>query len=173
MNQEARSKKQEPGIKKLFLFHDSISYLLRTSARGFSLIEMTLSVVILTIIFGMTAPLYRTFMVRNDTDIAVSTLVMNFRRAQTLAQITDGDSEWGVHIATGSILIFKGTNFSVRDQGFDEVTDISAGIAISGLNNVVFSKQTGMPQSTGTTTLTSVTNEIRNITINQKGMVDY
>lgn len=143
------------------------------SLKGFTLLEMMLSVSILAIIFAMTGPLYRIFMVRNDLDVTVGSLVQNLRRAQMLSQVADGDSVWGVHTATGSILIFKGATYGARDQTFDENTDIPTSIVISGLTDVVFVKKTGVPQSTGTTTFTSVTNETRNVTINQKGMVDY
>lgn len=137
------------------------------------MLEVTLSISILVLIFGMSMPMYRIFMIRNDLDIATMTVVQDLRRAQTLSQITDGDSEWGVHIGIGSILIYKGLSYATRDTAFDEDTSISSSIIISGLNDITFTKQTGMPQSTGTTTLTSYANETRNITINQKGMVDY
>ena len=140
---------------------------------GFTLIEVALSLSMLLIIFTMTVPVYHKFMVRNDLDIAVMSLVENFRRAQVLSQITDGDSSWGVHVATGSILLYKGINYATRDQSYDEDTSVSSSIVFSGLNDVLFSKQTGLPQSIGTTTFTSTTNEVRNVTINQKGMVDY
>lgn len=141
--------------------------------RGFTLLEMMLSLSILGIIFAMTGPLYRVFMVRNDLDIVVSTMVQNIRRAQTLSQVADGDSEWGVHTATGSILLYKGSNYALRDEAFDENTEIPDNISVSGLVHITFEKKTGIPQSTGTTTFTSVTNETRHVTINQKGMVDY
>ncbi len=141
--------------------------------RGFTLLEIALSVSILGMIFGMSIPMYRIFSVRNDLDIAVSTLVQDYRRAQTLSVLADGDSMWGVHVATGSILIYKGSSYASRDQAFDENTEIPTSIVVSGLTNVSFTKQVGLPQSTGTTTFTSITNETRNVTINQKGMVDY
>ncbi len=137
------------------------------------MLEIALSVSILGMIFGMTIPMYRIFSVRNDLDIAVSTLVQDYRRAQMLSMIADGDSMWGVHVATGSILIYKGSSYVTRDESLDENTEIPTSIVVSGLTNVTFNKQTGLPQSTGTTTFTSITNEARNVTINQKGMVDY
>lgn len=145
----------------------------RAGFYGFTLVEIALSLSILLIIFTMTVPVYHRFMVRNDLDIAVMSLVENFRRAQVLSQITDGDSSWGVHVTTGSILLYKGINYAARDQSYDEDTSVSSSIVFSGLNDVLFSKQTGLPQSVGTTTFTSTTNEVRNVTINQKGMVDY
>jgi hypothetical protein len=47
------------------------------------------------------------------------------------------------------------------------------GISIAGLTDIVFGAFTGEPQTTGTTTLTSETNETRTITINAKGMVSF
>lgn len=143
------------------------------SFRGFTMLEVSLSLAILGIMFGIAMPMYRIFMIRNDLDLATMTLVSDLRRAQTLSQVTDGDSTWGVHVGVGSILIYKGANYATRDSAFDEDTSIPASITISGLNNITFTKQTGLPQSTGTTTLTSYSNETRHVTINQKGMVDY
>ncbi len=168
------SMEEKTGImKKLTKKICEANFLRLSLVRGFTMAEITLSLSILAMIFAMTMPMYRTFSIRNDMDIAVTTLVQDFRRAQMLSQITDGDSSWGVHVATGSILIYKGQSFGGRDQAFDEITEISTSISISGLNDVYFSKQAGLPQSTGTTTFTSINNEIRNVTINQKGMVDY
>lgn len=141
--------------------------------KGFTLVEMVLSIALLTLIVGMTLPAFRTFSIRNDLDIAVNQIVQNLYRAQTLSQIGDGDINWGVHMATGSILVYKGASFASRDMTYDEITDISPSIAITGVVDVTFSKFTGLPQTTGTTTLTSTANEIRNVTINAKGMVNY
>lgn len=137
------------------------------------MLEIALSIAILGIMFSVSMPMYHVFMVRNDLDIATMTLVQDLRRAQTLSQVAHGDSTWGVHIGVGSILIFKGVSYAARDISFDEDTSMPASITVSGLNNIMFTKLTGTPQSTGTTTLTSSANETRNITINEKGMVDY
>ena len=171
--QQTRDVRQEMRKCSIFSYLQPKVYSLKSDFRGFTMIEIALSLSILLIIFTMTIPAYNKFMVRNDTDIAVMSLVENFRRAQVLSQITDGDSSWGVHVATGSILLYKGINYATRDQAYDEDTSVSASIVFSGLNDVLFSKQTGMPQSVGTTTLTSTTNEVRNVTINKKGTVDY
>lgn len=137
------------------------------------MVEIALSISILAIIFAMTIPSYISFMTRNDLDIATISLVQSTRRASILSQTGSGDSLWGVNVATGSIIIYKGNDFANRDSSFDEVTDISPTIAVTGLTDIIFSKQTGLPQSTGTTTLVSVDNESRHVKINQKGMVDY
>lgn len=143
------------------------------SIAGFTLPEILLSLALLSIIGGMTIPMYRTFMIRNDLDIAVVTLVQNLRRAQSLSQAGDGDMEWGVRVGVGGILIYKGTSYILRDSSFDESTSIPTSIVPTGLIEVNFSKVLGLPSATGTFTLTSQVNELRNITINEKGMVNF
>jgi len=141
--------------------------------KGFTLPEVLLSVVLLSIISGMIIPMYRTFLVRNDLDIAVTTLASNLRRAQALSQSSDGDMRWGVRLGVGSILIYKGPSYVLRDIVYDENTSIPTTIVPAGINEVNFSKVVGLPNATGTFILTSQNNETRNVTINEKGMVDY
>ena len=56
---------------------------------------------------------------------------------------------------------------------FDEVLYIPGSITPSNLQEIVFDKFTGNPQMTGMMTFTSSMNEVRGITINSKGVVDY
>lgn len=141
--------------------------------RGFTFIEILLSMAAVGIIAGVSLPLYQSFQVRNDLDIATVEIVHSFRRAHILATAVDGDSSWGVYVHSGSITLFKGPNYAARDAGFDEVFEVPASIVPSGISEVVFARFTGVPQTTGTITLTSTTNELRTITINAKGMVNY
>ena len=141
--------------------------------KGFTLVEMALSLALLGIIFGIAAPYYQSFQVRNDLDIATNTIVQSLRRAQTLSQAGDGDMNWGVYVQVGSIIIFKGASYILRDVSYDEISNLPPSIESSGIAEVVFSKLYGIPQSTGTFTLTSTANETRNIIINEKGMVNF
>ncbi len=140
---------------------------------GFTLPEVVLSISLLAIIGAMSIPMYRTFMVRNDLDIAVVSVVQNLRRAQALSRSGDGDTTWGVRVGVGSILVYKGASYILRDQMFDENTSIPTTIVPTGLIDVSFSKTVGIPSATGTFILTSQLNETRTITINEKGTVDY
>ena len=141
--------------------------------KGFTLPEILLSVSLLAIIGGMTIPSYHTFIVRNDLDLATATLTSNLRRAQSLSQSADGDMTWGVHLGVGSILLYKGASYVLRDTNYDQNTQIPKSIVPTGLSEITFSKVFGVPNATGTFTIKSQVNEIRNITINEKGMVDY
>jgi len=141
--------------------------------KGFTLLEILLTIAVLLIIVAISVPVSITFQLKNDLNIAEISIAQSLRRAQLLAQSSDADTDWGVKIETGSITIFKGSNFASRDINFDEVFDFSLSITPSGFTEIVFSKFYGAPQSIGTTTLSSSINETREIFINEKGIVDY
>ena len=140
---------------------------------GFTLIEVLLSTAVIAIIAGISIPIFQSFQVRNDLDIATVEIAQSARRAQALSGAVDGDTSWGVYVASGSIVLFKGVSYATRDSALDEVFEVPESITPSGLSEIVFTKFTLLPQTTGTITLTSNTNETRNVTINAQGMVSY
>lgn len=142
-------------------------------SKGFTLIEVLLSVAAIAIIAGISIPIYQSFQARNDLDITTVEIAQSARRAQTLSQAVDGDTSWGIKIQSGSIVVFKGVSYAARDITLDELFDVPTSITPSGVSEIVFAKFTGLPQTIGTITLTSNTNETRTITINAKGMVSY
>ncbi len=141
--------------------------------KGFTLLEILLSVALIALLSGLSVPVYQSFQVKNDLDIASNTIAQSARRAQVLAQAVDGDTTWGVHIQSGSITIFKGGSYAGRDTNYDEDFEMPTSITPSGLQEVIFSKLYGEPQATGTVTLTTSTNETANLILNEKGMVNY
>jgi prepilin-type N-terminal cleavage/methylation domain-containing protein len=140
--------------------------------RGFTLLEVLLSITLIGIISGIGAVVYQQLQNRNDLDMAAASVARSFRRAQALSQAIDGDTTWGVRINTGSITLFQGASYATRVTSFDEVTNISSSIAPAGFVEAVFSKLTGLPQSSGTLTLTG-SNDSRTITLNAQGTISY
>lgn len=140
--------------------------------QGFTLLELLLSVAIISLIAGFSLPVYRTLLSKNDLDISATVTASSLRRAQNLSQGVDGDITWGVKAQNGSIVIFKGTSFASRDTNFDETFDVPTSISVGGATEIIFSKLTGLPQTTGTFNL-STESDSRTVTINAKGMVDY
>lgn len=143
------------------------------ASRGFTLVEMLLSIGILAMLAGLSLPIYQSFYNRNELDITTTNLTSALRRAQTYARGGHGDSQWGVEIQSSAITLFRGSSFASRDTSYDEVSPISTGTSVSGLGEVLFAKLSGAPASTGSVTITNVNNESRTITINAKGMVSY
>lgn len=140
---------------------------------GFTLVELLLSVAIITLLAGMSVPVFATFNQRNDLDLTTFTIASMLRRAQTYARGSDLDSQWGVYVQSGSAVVFKGASYAARDSTQDETTTLPAAIIPSGTSEIVFAKLSGSPATTGAITLTNNTNDARTVSINAKGMVGY
>jgi len=137
------------------------------------LLEILLSIALISILVGVSLPVYYTLFSRNDLDVAKNQVSQSLGRASFLSGASVGDTNWGVKVLSGNIVIFKGTSYSGRDTNYDEIYGISSSIVPSGLSEVVFYKMTGYPLSTGSIILTSTNGETRTITINSKGSVSY
>lgn len=139
---------------------------------GFTLIEILLSVALIGALSFLSLPLFRTLISKNDNEVATNTVIQTLRRAQLLSQAVDGDISWGVKVQSGSITLFKGVDYALRDQGFDEVFEVPNTIGVGGTSEVIFTKFTGIPQTTGTITFASE-NETNTISINEKGTISF
>jgi prepilin-type N-terminal cleavage/methylation domain-containing protein len=141
--------------------------------RGFTLLEMLLSISLIAVLAGGFLPVYSAVYVKNDLELASTGLVSSLRRAQLLAQAVDGDATWGVRIAPGAITLFQGPSYAGRVVGTEEIFTISESITPAGIGEVLFSKMLGGPNPAGDITLTASNNEVRTITITAKGTLTY
>lgn len=146
---------------------------LKMKKRGFTLLEMLLSVSIIVIITSITVPVYFSLKIDNDLNIAQNIIVTGLRRAQILARASKNDSDWGVHMQTNSITIFNGTSYAARVTTFDEDFDTPNTVTFSNLSEIVFSKFTGLPTTTGQIDLTANNNATAQVAINAQGEIDY
>lgn len=144
-----------------------------TIPAGFSLVEVTLSLVIIIILAVVSIPIFFSQQHKSDLDTAIDTVAQHLRRAQVLSQSMKDDSSWGLHIEQGSVIVFQGTSYGSRNAAYDEKSAIATSIAPSGLSNIIFSKLTGVPQVVGVITLTTQDNQQRFLTINSRGMIAY
>jgi len=140
---------------------------------GFTLLELLLSVVIIVIVFGLTIPVLQSFQSKNDLDVAIVTTAQSLRRAQSLAQASDGDSAWGVYIQSGSITMFKGSTYVGHNSSTDETFTLPSDINPATTTQIIFNKFSGLPTATSIINLTSNNNVTKTITINSKGTVSY
>lgn len=144
------------------------------SERGFSLVEMLLSIVIISMLVGLSLPVYQSFQSRNNLDLTTQTVSEMLRRAQTYARGAKADGRWGVWIASGSAVLYKGVDYNNRDPNYDETVIIPAPLTAGGLGEINFSKLAAIPNTTGIITLADANiNETRTVTLNAKGMVSY
>ena len=141
--------------------------------RGYTLVELLLSVTLLTVIAGVSVPISYTFVTKNNLSVSESASVHAMRRAATLSSASEGNTTWGFYIQAGSITVFQGASYAVRDSTYDEITTIGNDITPSGLTEVVFSRPDGFPTSTGTLTLTTSSGLSETVVINAYGGLTY
>jgi len=143
------------------------------NSHGFTLVELLLSIAIMTILTGLSLPVYESFTKRNDLDLMTQNVASAMRRAEVYARGAKNDSTWGVQLQASRATLFKGSTYSTRDTTFDETIELPESVSLSGDTEVIFSKLTGAPDAVTTVSLSSTTNDIRTITVNGNGMVAY
>ncbi|TSC82071.1 MAG: Uncharacterized protein G01um101420_601 [Parcubacteria group bacterium Gr01-1014_20] len=145
----------------------------RFTTHGFTLTEILLVVSLIVILAAFTVPVYQSFQVKTDLDIAATTLAQSLRRAGLLSRGAKGDSSWGIKAFPTNFVLFKGASYSSRDLISDEQSELPSSLSLSGMDEVVFSKLIGNPNQTGSFTITASTGDVKNISLNSKGAVSY
>lgn len=135
--------------------------------RGFTAVEVLLTLGILAVTAGVSVPLYRTYQVRSDLDIAVEQAKHALERAQVLARAGQNDSMWGYEALRG--ILFQGESYATRDDAADEEYIIPGGVTVSGLTEVVFQRVTGDPLTSGVILFVAANGEQRTVTVTEGG----
>lgn len=139
--------------------------------RGFTLIEILLTMSLVAIVALVSSPFYGRFIVSQETSVALDELEGSLRKAQAYALVGKNDARWGVTIDTSRIVLFQGNSYAGRNAAFDEVYDIRGGVEITGVGEVVFSRVTGRPDTTPTVTV-SGSGVTETFVLNSEGVLE-
>ena len=140
---------------------------------GFTLLELLLSIAIISIIAGAGAPIYANLQTRSDLSTAAQIVAQSARRAQTRAWANDGDSAWGINIAAGVVTIYQGSSYLARNTAWDETLSISSSIQLSGDLDYNYSQIFGLPDAAGSLTLISLDGKVMTVDIGADGQISY
>lgn len=141
--------------------------------KGYTLLEVLLSVAIISIIAGLSVPVFQSFQNKNDLSVATENLSNALQRAQIFSAGIKNDDYWGVKVENSQIILFEGNNFANRDQNFDEVFKISSMISFSGDTELIFDKLTGEPASEAVFILNGLNGDSATVSVNKKGAINY
>ncbi len=148
---------------------------------GFTLIELILVIVVLSLTFAMAAVAFGNLIGRNNLKYNGYQIVQNLREARSNSVIQKNDASWGLYFDDLSVLhgytFFQGSSYGGRDTAFDLVFEFPNSLTFSQLNfggprEIVFSKSDGTPSSIGNLVMTAE-DLTYTITINALGLVDY
>lgn len=141
------------------------------SRRGFTLIEVMLTMALVGILALLSSPLYGNFIFSQEIPVVRDELQGSFAKAQLYSMTGKNVSPWGVAISDGEIILFQGSSFASRDQAFDETFAIHPRVTISGMSEVVFVQTTGRPDSQPTITVSG--NDVtETFTMNSEGVLE-
>ena len=115
---------------------------------GFSLLEVLLSITILTMLLGVSIPYFYDSFLREGQQVMSTSLVHYLQSARQRATLRAGDY-WGVHFDSTAheFILFNGKDFQGRNSEFDEVYNYNSQININSSmgssGDVVFEPGTG------------------------------
>jgi prepilin-type N-terminal cleavage/methylation domain-containing protein len=131
--------------------------------KGFSYIEVMVTVAVLSIIFVGSIPIFKNFSKNSDLEIDTEKIVSSLRLVRQRTVSSMGESQWGVYfnvaVNPNEIILFKGSDFTSREITYDEIFYLLDTVQYDSINildggsEVVFERLTGMTSQIGTTTI--------------------
>lgn len=146
---------------------------------GFTMIELILSLTLISIIFGFTMLYYRNSQIRADINSQAQNIAHHLRLAQSSASSGLQNTNHGVHFETSSYTIFKGPSFNLSDSSnftinLPETITINNINLNGGENDIIFSKINGETENYGTISINSTQiNKTVTITVTSVGSINY
>lgn len=128
------------------------------AARGFTLIEYSISISILLVVGVMVMSVFVQFnreqALETETDRIAG--ILTEARAKTLD--SRNASQFGIHIAASSVTEFQGTTYSPSDpnnivSALSPLVTIASTSLTAGVSDIIFDRLTGNAEATGTITV--------------------
>ena len=144
--------------------------------KGFSLIEILMTVAITLILATASTSIYGNLQVSTQLNESVALIVQAIRTARERSIAGLNNASHGVCFESNRYILYQGPSCALRDQAYDLATNLESALSLSTTlenGDVVFSKGTGIPNVTGIDTVTVIysVNDVRVIQINSAGVV--
>ena len=139
--------------------------------KGFSLVELLIVIGGTIIIVALTLPVgvnfYRSQIVAETRD----DILLTIRKAQFQAGQQKNDSSFGVKFFPDSYVLFQGSSYGARITSEDENFSLANGVSVSGIDELVFAKTSGLPDTIGTINITFGSDTYK-INVNSQGKIE-
>ena len=139
--------------------------------KGFTFVEILISITLMVVVLAFVLPGSLRFLGLQNLDDTAQSLIVSLRQAQTQAVYQKNDSSFGVKFFEDSYVLFQGASYTTRVQNQDIATTLPTNVVLSGIDEIVFAKQTGIPDETGVVLLQANT-ESKSVSINEQGLIE-
>jgi Tfp pilus assembly protein FimT len=147
---------------------------------GLTLLEMLITVGIVTALFLAAVPSFWNFLNTYQMDALANDLAQVLRLAQQKSMSGEADDVWSVHLVSGSggsFTLYRGSTYASRDTNYDEVHDLPSSLTLTYTvpdADITFVKIEGTTTDTGDVTITwPGSGEFWTVNVNEVGRVDF
>lgn len=138
--------------------------------KGFTFIELLVVVSIVLTLSVMSSVFYSRFLTQNNVSNVQDQLLSSLRKAQIYAMMERRGGDWGVHYGSNKIVVFQGSTYAGRNAALDEFFDLAGTITITGFIDIIFTRITGLPSSSGIITISGPNNTTKQVIVNSEGV---
>lgn len=140
--------------------------------KGFSLLEIVVSASILVILIGGSIAIGSQSLRNLEMKRAGEIIRGELTAAQGNTIAGTADTSWGVAFFPHSVTMFAGTDYASRAVAFDKISNFSNSIAISGPNQIIFTRPDGLPAGSAAVTITETDgNRTSTVSVNGAGSI--
>ncbi len=145
--------------------------------KGLTLIEILITLGILTIITGLAITAFKKFREERSLDTTATQVKSMLNRARQQTFSAKNNAVFGVRLNTGAAYLYQNTfstSTAVQIISFDPYVRISSMNLKNATNTILFSRLTGETMATGTIVISLVSSSTRSrtLTVYQSGLVD-
>ena len=150
---------------------------LKLSQKGFTLVELLMTVGITIVLAAAAFPVYGSLQVSAQLNENSSQIIQALRIAKQRSLVRYNNIEHGVKFVANSYVLYQGSSYSARQSTYDRSVILESPLGLSwgfsgGVDEINFSKGIGVPSATGTITLVHDVSGTRTININSLGRVE-
>jgi len=146
----------------------------RTKGAGFTLIELMIVVALIIMFSALVLPMSFNFFQEATLKDQVRNIENSLRKAQAMAITGQEDSSAGVKITQSECIIFEGESYDNRREKADTIIPFPVSLSLSGADEIVFQKSTGLPTfpEEERTIIITFGDNSKEITINSQGKIE-
>jgi prepilin-type N-terminal cleavage/methylation domain-containing protein len=139
---------------------------------GYTLVEVLVVISVFLLMLTMTLPFLGSFYRNQNAGAYCKRVRQSVYRAAYKSIAGEHSTPWGVHMNAGSYLLFAGQSFASRITPLDEIVDIPNTMSFTGLPEVIFTKYSGLPKSTGTISIVLNGETTDCVTLVESGLIE-